>query len=92
MAARSHDYRGEEAGGQGTDPQVLTLPSCMYLVPFCHQGCLAKGSTLLPAVLPQDGIEESSMKGTWTLSSALPLVEAGLLNLERLWVTLQGCS
>lgn len=32
------------------------------------------------------------MKGTWTLSSALPLVEAGLLNLERLWVTLQGCS
>lgn len=27
------------------------------------------------------------MKGTWTLSPALPLVEAGLLYLERLRVT-----
>lgn len=47
---------------------------------------------MLPAVLPLDGIEESSMKGTWTLSPALPLVEAGLLYLERLRVTLQVCG
>lgn len=49
-------------------------------------------STLLPAVLPQDDIVEKSRKGTWTLSPALPLVEAGLLCSEKLGVTQQTCT
>lgn len=80
-----------EAGGRGQTHSVsIVLPN----VPdaLLSQGMTGHKFTLLPAVLPQDGMVENSMKGTWTLSPALPLVEAGLLCLEKLRVTLQVCS